>query len=64
MKDRNKKQLFRSKKEWKFNKYIYDEYDGEDIDATEFLKLSPEEQKRELERLKNSMFIKNDETGR
>ncbi len=61
MKKSDKKQLFKSKKKWVFNKYVYDEYDGEDIDTSEFSKLSPEEQERELEKLRENMFITNNE---
>lgn len=39
---------------------IFDEYDGEDIDMSWFDELTPEEQEKELLKLKKSMFIKED----
>ena len=42
---------------------IFDEYDGEDIDMSWFDELTPEEQEKELLKLKKSMFIK-ERTGK
>ncbi|WP_317437131.1 hypothetical protein [Thomasclavelia spiroformis] len=39
---------------------IFDEYDGEDINMSWFDELTPEEQEKELLKLKESIFIKKD----